>query len=374
MLVLVVAGCGSGGSSTSSTGESTGKNSSPSESEGSGSADVAAAEKIIAPYIGKPYPPFPVDEPLTEKPSADTKISQLQFETPYAALLASLVNEAAATAGVKVQTVKAGNTASKVQSAMQTILSQEPEVIILPGADPNLFSKQLEEAQEKGINVVSGGIENTEEFGIDAFMISNTQFEEAGKLEAAWTVAHHGPESSPVFYETPELSFNEIEVESFTAEMEKLCGECEVRTLPIAVTEIGNKAPSTVVSDLQSNPGTNQAVLAAPEIALGLPSAMKSAQLEVPIGPGFGGDPQTLEYIKNGEVEVVLGADAAVQAWTMFDEALRLAQGQELTAGEKKGWAPMQLLTQKDITFNPEHGWSSEPEFQKRFAKLWHAE
>jgi hypothetical protein len=34
----------------------------------------------------------------------------------------------------------------------------------------------------------------------------------------------------------------------------------------------------------------------------------------------------------------------------------------------------MQLLTQEDITFNPEHGWSSEPNFVKRFAKLWHAE
>jgi len=31
----------------------------------------------------------------------------------------------------------------------------------------------------------------------------------------------------------------------------------------------------------------------------------------------------------------------------------------------------MQFLTQKDITFDPTHGFSAYPEFIERFAKLW---
>lgn len=370
-VALALAACGGGGSSTGATSAEAG--SETGSTEASGGADISAAEAAIAPYIGKANPPFPVDEPLGERPSPNAEISQLQFETPYGALIAQLIGEAGETAGVKVATTKAGNTAASVQSAAETILSQSPEAMVLPAAEPSIIAKQLKEIGEKGIKVFSAGVVEPAKWGIYASMVEDKQFEEMGKLLAAWTVAKRGDEANVVFYEVPELSFNVFLKEAFLKEMKALCAECEARTVPISVTEIGKDAPNTVVSDLQSHPGTNQVVLAAAEISQGLPAALKAAQIEVGI-VALAGEPQTFEYIKNGEVEAVLATSAGLQAWTVMDMVLRAAQGQELTAGEKKGWTPMQFLAQKDITFDPSLGWASEPEFMKTFAKLWHAE
>jgi ribose transport system substrate-binding protein len=367
-LAVVAAGCGS--SSSSSSVESTSAGGSSSE-EASGSADLGAAKSAIAPYIGKASPPFPVDEPLKERPSPSLAISQLQFESPYGALFAGLVSEAGKTAGVKVSTVKAGSTASSVQSAAQTILSQSPEEVILPAAEPSTFATQLKEMDEQGIGVFSAGIMEPEKWGIDGAQIENKQVELVGKLLADWTVAKRGDEANVVFYEIPEVSFNSFETEAFMNEMKAICPECEARTSVITATEIGKEAPNTIVSDLQAHPDTNQIVFVSVDPVAGLPAALKAAQIEVGI-TGFGGDPQSFEYIKNGEMESVLAVGAGVQSWTIMDMALRTAQGMDLTAGEKNGITPMQFLAQKDITFDPNLGWASEPEFVKTFSKLWH--
>ena len=50
-----------------------------------------------------------------------------------------------------------------------------------------------------------------------------------------------------------------------------------------------------------------------------------------------------------------------------------IAGDQPVTEGQKKGLPPVQILTQKDITFDPTKGWQAYPDFAQRFAKLWGA-
>jgi hypothetical protein len=56
-----------------------------------------------------------------------------------------------------------------------------------------------------------------------------------------------------------------------------------------------------------------------------------------------------------------------------MDAAVRLATGQRLTAAEKIGAVPIQLLTKKDLPSDVSHGWTGYPDFAARFAKLWAA-
>lgn len=368
IVLVVAAGCGGGGSSSSTT-ESSSETSSE-EASGSGKADLAAAEAAIKPYVGQSNPPFPVDEPLKEAPSPDTKFSQLQFGTPFGAIIAGILDLAAKTAGVQIETAKAGSTASSIQSSADSMIAQSPDAVLLPAAEPHTFAPQLGEMVEKGIGIYSAGIMEPEEFEFSGAVFDHRMATLGGGLLADWVVAKRGDSANIVFYETPELAFSTVEKEGFEGELAKVCPECSFRTTIIKAEEIGTQAPNTVVSDLQANPDTNQVVFASEEAATGLPAALKAAAIDVHV-VGFGAPPAVLGYIKNGEIEATLEVDVGVMEWTTFDMALRGAQGMPLTKGEEEGITPMQFLTQKDITFNPTKGFTAYPEFVEKFAELW---
>ncbi|MBN9622572.1 MAG: substrate-binding domain-containing protein [Actinobacteria bacterium] len=379
--LIAVAGCGGGGSSSSSSSTASSESSAGAEEEGSasnaadeesagGAADLATAEEGIKPYVGKASPGFPVDEPLKEAPSPSMKISQLQFGTPQGAIIAEFWKQAADTAGVQIMTTKGGSTASSIQSAAQTMISQSPDAVLLPAAEPDTFAPQLEEMVDQGIDIYSSGIMDPQKYHFTGSVFDERQTKLIGELLADWVLVKRGPQAKVAFYGTPELAFSGVEEEAFEAQLGKICPECEVRGVAIKAEEIGSTAPNTVVSDLQAHPDTEQAVFASQEADDGLPAALKAAGIEVGI-VGFAADPATLEYIKNGEVEATLDVDGPVQIWTPMDMALRTAQGLPLTKGEKAGIMPMQFLTQKDITFDPSKGWTAYPDFVERFSKLW---
>jgi len=75
-----------------------------SRTRGSG---VAAAEKIISGYVGKPSA-FPVTETLEEVPKG-AEIDYVDCGTPVCALVWELLQPAAQTMGVKLERVKAGS-------------------------------------------------------------------------------------------------------------------------------------------------------------------------------------------------------------------------------------------------------------------------
>ena len=50
-----------------------------------------------------------------------------------------------------------------------------------------------------------------------------------------------------------------------------------------------------------------------------------------------------------------------------------MVAGEPLTAGQKQGLPPIQILTKRDITFDPTLGWKAYPDFAEHFAQLWGA-
>jgi ABC-type sugar transport system substrate-binding protein len=372
---VVLAGCGGGGSSSSTSGESTTAGSEgESKPVAAGGTDAAAAaKKVLAPYLGQYYPEFPVEEALKEKPSPDTEISAMQESSAIGGLLVELMEGAAKTAGVKLSVVKAGATASTAQSAAETVVSQHPQGFYLPPFEPSIIRTQLESMADNEIPVVmSGGPEEAEDYpAIVANLVPPSQDESYGEIMAAWAVMKHGTEAHPVLVEHPELAFSKAIKAGFESEMKTLCPECQYEILPITAEEISQSA-SKIVSELQANPEINQ-IVAISDFVSGLPAAQRAAGLDVGTFV-YPGEPQTFEAIKKGEIEAALAAGLGTQSYTVMDILLREIQGQPLTAAEKKGWQPMQILEQKDITFDPKYGWEAEPNYIEKFAKFWHTE
>jgi ribose transport system substrate-binding protein len=352
---IALAGCGGGGGGNGSTGAS-------------GGADVAAAKAAVAQYSGKPTA-FPVDAPLKTKPTGKT-FAYLQCSTPACALFAQIAAPTQKLLGYKLKVVKAGASANEVQSAMDSIVSLKPAGVMLPAADPNQFLHQMQQLQETKVPVSANGIVDSEKYGLQVNFINNESDKLAGKLMADWAVAQGGGEVA--FYGVPELSFSPVIQRAFDAEMTAVCSSCKVRHVDIPVGEIGKSAPGRVVSDLQSHPNTKAAVFGTAEAGTGLPAALKAAQLKVKL-MGWGPPPAILGYIKDGQWDAALGVDGFTMLWAQVDALARMAAGEPVSEGEKKGLPPVQILTRKDITFDPTKGWQAYPDFAQRFAKLWGA-
>ncbi len=357
--LLALAGCGS--SSSSSASGATGK---------SAHVDLGAAQAVVAPYTGRTSA-FPVTQPLVKHPPAGTRYALLQCATPVCALFAQLFEGATKVLGVQLTVVKAGPTVTAQQSAMSTIISEKPAGVIVPGISGDSAKTQLQQLKSMGIPIVSVGVVNAPQYGISFDTVANPAISILnGKLMAAWTVLQKRASTNAVFYATPELAFSPYEEQGFDHEMAALCPSCQVRNVVVPVADIGNSAPSLVVSDLQAHPSTNAAAFATEEAATGLPAALKVASLHLTV-TGYAPPPAVLDYIKAGQITSGLDTDLPVAVWETVDALARLSTHEPLVDAEKGGPPINEFLEQKDITFNPAMGWTGYPDFPARFAKLW---
>lgn len=332
---------------------------------------IAKATRNLAPYTGHPNA-FPVDEPLKKKPGRDARLAFLQCSTPICALIGTMIEQAATSMNVEVSVTKAAPSAQSLQEAMSSIIAAKPNGVLIPATDPVQFRDPMEQLAKLGIPVVSQGVVNAQAFkAIKGSILGQGTAAQAGTLLADWTVKRTDTGPS-VFYATPELSFTKFIQQGYTDEVKSLCPSCKVRVVQVPISTIGNKAPQIVVSDLQAHPDTKTAVFSSEEAATGLPAALKVAGIKVDT-VGFAPDPAVLGYIKNGDITAGLGFDIRTSAWTQLDMAARLLTGQALTKLEATDPSVMQMLEEKDVTFDPSHGFNGYPDVADRFAKLWPA-
>jgi ribose transport system substrate-binding protein len=358
-LALALAGCSTPTDTDTGTGT------------GDSTVDTAKVADILAPYVGQASA-FPVDEPLETRPEGAT-IAYLQCATPFCAIFAELLGPAAETLGAELQVTKADSSASGLQSAAETIIAQGPDAVIIAGVDPAAIKNQLAQLDEQGIPVLSNGAIGAADYGIDVAFNDVATMEIVGSVLAAWAIDQRGAETDAVYYNIPELSFSAKIQDAFLATFADVCPDCSVRVQDVSVTTIGSTAPSLVVSDLQANPTTNVAVFASEETATGLPAALDVAGLtdQVLIN-GFGATPAQLEEIADGDLAGSMAVDVPVIMWTLVDAAARLITGQELTAGEKAGIPPLELVDAAALEGDDiSRGYSAYPDFAERFSTLW---
>lgn len=364
VLGFALTACGGGGSTTESTTGSAG--------EGSGGSTVAAAKEAIAPFIGQPSP-FPVTEKLKEVPKG-AKIAYMDCGTPVCSVFWQLLEPAAQTMGVNLTRVKAGQSASSVSAAFDTVVAQEPTAVIVPGINVELWKSQLKELQEAEIPVVTTGVTGTEPYGVVAPQFAEATSEQQGRLMADYVAAELSDEANVAMYEVPELNFTAVVSAAFKEELESVCPKCSFRTVDIPVAELGNTAPNTIVSDLQANPETTVAVFGSDETETGLPAALTAAGIEVET-MGAAPTPTNLQYVKEGKETVALATDFPVLIWSLLDQAARESVGQELTGLQAEGLSSViQFLKKDDLQYDVSKGWTGYPDFAEKYAKLWGVE
>lgn len=358
-LALSLAACGGGADPESTT------------SAPAAPADVAAAEAAIEPYVGQPTP-FPIDTPLKVRPTGK-RIAFMDCGSAICGVFAALAKPAAEQLGMELTPIKSGLSADSVNAAFNTVVQAEYDGVFVPAIQPSLWKRGLEQLDAAGIPVTTAGVIDVDTSKVAMSQVSDGTIERTAKLAASYLVAEQGDEVDAVVYVTPEVAFNPVLGETFSAELTRLCPACKVRTEKVPAAALGTQAPTIISDDLQANPKTTAAVFAQSEATAGLPQALKTAGIDPSLlTMGIFPDPSTLQLIKEGQVKVGLGFDAPVVAWTEMDSLARLTTGQPVAPGAKADTPPQQFLTQevladKDVS----RGWVAYPDFPQRFAALW---
>lgn len=333
-------------------------------------ANASAAKTAIAPYLGAPAG-FTVTDSLPERLPAGKKFVYLQCSTPICGLVSSYVQKAVKAIGGTITVVNAGATAQTAQAAAASVLAMRPDAVLLGAFDPAIFGDGLKALATAGIKLVSLQIDkNVLPYGITFDYLGTNLSQRNGRLLADWVIANKGAKAQTVLYTLPGLDVSAPIQQAFEDNMSALCSSCKVRVVPIDVSAIGTTAPQTVVADLKAHPATNVAVFVGLSAAAGLPAALKAAGISITT-VGFGPTAGNLQDIKDGALTAALDIDFPVATWTAVDATARLLEGVQPTASEQADEVPEQFLEQKDITFDPNTGWSAFPDYAQRFAQLW---
>lgn len=334
-------------------------------------ADVASAKAAVEPYIGQPTP-FPIDTPLVKKPTGK-RIAFMDCGSAICGVFAALSKPAAEQLGMEFTPIKAGLTADSVSAAFSTVVQAKYDGVFVPAIQPSLWKQGLEQLHAAGIPVTTAGVVGVDTAKVAMSQVSDVTIQRTAKLAASYVVAQQGDEANVVFYVTPEVAFNPVLEGAFTSELTRLCPRCTVRSTKVPAAALGTQAPTIISDDLQAHPDTTAAVFGQSEATAGLPQALKTAGInEDLLKLGIFPDPSTLQLIKDGQVDVGLGFDAAVVAWTEMDSLARLSTGQPVPPGAKADTPPQQFLTSevlkdKDVS----RGWVAYPDFPQRFGALW---
>lgn len=362
---VVTAACGSSGGNNNSSGGGAG---SASSSSGGASANVAAAQSAIAPYVGHPSA-FPATEKLGKLPKPGSTFTFLQCSAPVCAIFAALLPAPTKELGVTLKTINSGSSATSVQAAAASALAQKPAAVLVGASDPQLYGDYLHQLVAAGSVVAGGGTVGGQPYGVQEAVGGEHSVALAGQLLADWVTVHKSAKANVVFFGTPELTFSKGMQAGFAKTLSTNCPDCKADYQQLSVTTFGTKAPSQVVSYLQSHPSVDTVVFATMEGATGLAAALRNAQLS-PTTIGFAPTPSNLQDIAQGGLTAGLALDFNVQVWMQVNLAARLIAHQ--TTPESNLVVDLQFLGKSDLAGKDvSRGYTGYPDVAQRMAKLW---
>jgi ribose transport system substrate-binding protein len=331
-------------------------------------ADVEAAKALVENYSGHPSR-FPITEPLLKKPTGK-KIAVVDCGSPICGIFADIAEAPAKELGMMTTRIKSGTTADGVATAFDTVLDGHFDGVFVPALAPSLWDRYLDKLNAAHVAVVASGIIGLDPAKVPVAIAAEPSALVSAAVMADWAVARDGSKLNTVFYTTPEISFIALIATNFVKEVKARCPTCQARIVEIPVAAFGNKAPSIVVDDLLAHPKTTSAVFAVGEQAIGLASALKTADIKLPIFLNSP-DPSTLAQIQDGTYEAGFGSDLALMSWMAVDSLARLTTGQAPSEGARKDELVVQVLHAADLKGDLSRGWSGYPDFPQRFKALW---
>ncbi|HWL02218.1 MAG TPA: hypothetical protein VNQ52_07585, partial [Microbacteriaceae bacterium] len=256
----------------------------------------------------------------------DTLVVYLDNASPYSAMLADFIGQAATAAGAQYQSVNVGADAQSINSGMNSVVALEPDVVITFATDLTFWQDQFKTLTDNGAAIVYAGNANATDFGLnETFGTADASVVNGSIIAAAAIVATCGTATNFVYYPAPEIVASVDMLASYTDYINDHVPGATVRSVDISIMD--TDGASKIVSDLQAHPETEFCSPSSDQWQIGL---FEKAQLAgITNAHCFGGIslPQNYQQIKDGTQVGTLAYDPAVQSWQAVDEGFRKLKG-----------------------------------------------
>jgi len=266
------------------------------------------------------------DEKLPEPITSDTLVVYLDNASPYSAMLAEFIGQAAKAAGAEYQSVNVGSDAQSINSGMNSVVTLNPDVVITFATDLTFWQDQYKALTDAGTAVVYAGNGNATEFGLnETFGTADASVVNGSVIAAAAIVATCGTATNFVYYPAPEIVASVDMLASYESYIKDHVPGATVRSVDISIMD--TDGASKIVSDLQAHPETEFCSPSSDQWQIGLADKAKLAGITNAYCFGGISLPQNYQQIKDGTQVGTLAYDPTVQSWQAVDEGFRKLQG-----------------------------------------------
>jgi ribose transport system substrate-binding protein len=363
-LAASMAACGSDDSSNEASGAV-----SSSQAAG-GSSVVDQAKTKVEPYVAvdKIGPTKRVGKPIPK----DKTIVYVNCGQPACTNMGKAFKDAAAVLGWKVEEIQALPTPEEVQAAFDEALRRKPDGIWSAGFGRALYSRQLDQAQQLKIPIMSvTGNEETGEGGIAFEPLGPKEAAKATAVLADKAIADMGGEGEAGTVLLGGYPIVKTYTESYENEIKSGCPKCSVKRLDIQPASLGKDAAQSIANFIRANPKMKSLFFSYDLMGSGLSAAAKGAGVTVPKTYSWAPDAPGIQALNSGERTASNIMPYNELSWQIADAFARLFAGGNVSASQ-----PLQnvLVVSKDFDNVPPTGEpfpSSVADYQSQFKALW---
>ena len=335
--------------------------------------DLAAASELVNSFT-KPTALL-ATEPLAEPIAEGTTAVYLNNGTPVAGLFQAGLQAASEAAGIEFINVDTGTDAQSINSALNSVVEMQPDIVFDQSVDAQFFQDQLQQLKDQGAVIVYGGQLNAEDYGlVDSLGGAGSIQANSEVLAAAAVDLTCGTATEFVMYSIPEIPASQIQNEAVPAALEALCPECTLRIVDISIADAS--PADKIVSDLQAHPETQYFISLADQYQIGLADKAALAGITNAVGIGQSSLPPNIQQIADGTQNAGYVVDFGVFMWLQVDEGLRTMQGMDVPYLEGD-WMDVARAISHIVTvrnagdFLGDEGYVAFPGYQDEFLSLW---
>jgi ABC-type sugar transport system substrate-binding protein len=354
---------------------SSGSGAATAPSSASAPAHLSAANFATAKSVAAEAEKQPVNLELGANPPPITKpipkgkrIDFLTCASPGCVVIAKTFEQAATKLGwtYKLQTVEATPTA--VQNAFDTAVRDKPDGVAVVAVPTEDAPHQLSQLKAMNIPVVVAQSPDVKSGPIIVVLYNHVSANRIGKISADYMMAKGCTNGTTLYAQVAGFQVLVYMLSSAQAEFKAMAPGAKIQVLNIAATQEAT-APAAIVSAVRANSSIDCIYISSDPMGSGLPEALKAAGIQKsPMIFTSAGGQQTLQYIKDGQMQATQIGALGDYGWLYADTFARYFSGQSV-APDAAALESIWMVNQSNApaTFP----YSNTVNMQAKYLKLW---
>lgn len=366
---LLVAACGSSGSGNGSSGSSNSSSTSTGGLSSADSAGLAKAQALLTQYEQQPTTITSTVKISKPVPKGKTMYFVTCGSSPECTQEGPLVKQAGDLLGWKTVVLNNDGTPQQWKAAFNQVVQAKPAAVLYSAIPQAVFASDVAALKKNGTFIAGCCVTDlpSATTGIGYAIDVPAQIGPIGGAQAAFVAADSKDTGDSVIVNLPSFPILSQAVIDYKSAMASYCPTCKVSELDISLANIAS-APTTITSYLRANPNIKYVVAATDGLTIGLPAALKAAQLTAVKIVGQGATPTNLQYLHSGEQAFDVAFPYYEALWSMVTAAAQSAAGVPVTASAAP---PLWLLTPQNAPPTTTQAFPVVSDYKSQYQALW---